>query len=58
MNEMARREALIGPILFEVAEQENQGINVEYSIAINEHLRGTVNYYTADQNLVVIEAKE
>ena len=55
---MARREALIGPILFEVAEQENQGINVEYSIAINEHLRGTVNYYTADQNLVVIEAKE
>ena len=58
VNEMARREALIGPILFEVAERSNQRINVEYSIAVNEHLRGTVDYYIAGQNLVVIEAKQ
>lgn len=58
VNEMARREALIGPILFEVAERANQRINVEYSIAVNEHLRGTLDYYIASQNLVVIEAKQ
>lgn len=58
VNEIARREALIGPILFEVAERSNQRINVEYSIAVNEHLRGTVDYYIASQNLVVIEAKQ
>jgi hypothetical protein len=34
VNEMARREALISPILFEVAELSNQRINVEYSIAV------------------------
>lgn len=58
VNEMARREALIGPILFEVAELANQRINVEYSISVSEHLRGTVDYYIAGQNLVVIEAKQ
>jgi hypothetical protein len=58
VNEMARREALIGPILFEVAELSNQRINVEYSIAVNEHLRGTVDYYIPSQNLVIVEAKQ
>jgi hypothetical protein len=58
VNEMARREALIGPLLFEVAEISNQRINVEYSIVVSEHLRGTVNYYIANQNLLVIEAKQ
>ncbi|NJM48322.1 MAG: hypothetical protein HC860_20880 [Alkalinema sp. RU_4_3] len=58
VNEMARREALIGPLLFEVAEISNQRINVEYSIVVSEHLRGTVDYYIANQNLLVIEAKQ
>ena len=58
VNETARREALISPILFEVAELTNQRINVEYSIAVNEHLRGTVDYYIASGNLVIIEAKQ
>jgi hypothetical protein len=58
VNEMARREALIGPLLFEVAEISNQRINVEYSIVVSEHLRGTVNYYIANHNLLVIEAKQ
>lgn len=58
VNEMARREALIGPILFEVAELTNQRINVEYSIVVSEHLRGTLDYYIASQNLVVIQAKQ
>jgi hypothetical protein len=58
VNETARREALISPILFEVAELTNQRINVEYSITVNEHLRGTVDYYIASANLVIIEAKQ
>ena len=58
VNEMARREALIGPILFEVAERSNQRINIEYPIAVNEHLHGTVDNYIAGRNLVVIEAKQ
>jgi hypothetical protein len=58
VNEMARREALIGPLLFEVVEISNQRINVEYSIVVSEHLRGTVDYYIANHNLLVIEAKQ
>jgi hypothetical protein len=31
---------------------------VEYSIVVSEHLRGTVDYYIANHNLLVIEAKQ
>jgi hypothetical protein len=58
VNETARREALISPILFEVADVTNQRINVEYSIAVNEHLKGTVDYFLPSHNLLVIEAKQ
>jgi hypothetical protein len=58
VNETARREALISPILFEVADLTNQRINVEYSIAVNEHLKGTVDYFLPSHNLLVIEAKQ
>lgn len=43
MNETARREALIAPILLEVTELSDRRIYIEYSIAVNEHLRGTVD---------------
>ncbi|MEH2071711.1 MAG: hypothetical protein V7K47_26760 [Nostoc sp.] len=59
VNETTRREALIGPILFEVCDLTNQRLNIEYSIAINDYLKGTLNYYiAAPQNLLVIEAKQ
>jgi hypothetical protein len=58
VNETARREALISPILFEVADLTNQRINVEYSIAVSEHLKGTVDYFLPSHNLLVIEAKQ
>ncbi|MDZ8187818.1 MAG: hypothetical protein RMX96_23580 [Nostoc sp. ChiSLP02] len=59
VNETARREALIGPILFEVCSLTNQRLNIEYSIAINDYLKGTLDYYiAAPQNLLVIEAKQ
>ena len=57
-NETARREALIAPILFEVAERTDRRIYVEYAIVVNEYLRGVVDYYIASHNLVVIEAKQ
>lgn len=59
VNETARREALISPILFEVCDLTNQRLNIEYSIAVNDYLKGTVGYYiAAPQNLLVIEAKQ
>lgn len=58
INETARREALIAPILFEVVDLSDRRIYVEYSIAVSEHLRGTVDYYIASNNLIVIEAKQ
>ncbi|PHJ64120.1 hypothetical protein VF14_22445 [Nostoc linckia z18] len=59
VNETARREALIGPILFEVCNLTNQRLNIEYSIAVNDYLKGTLDYYiAAPQNLLVIEAKQ
>lgn len=58
VNETARREALIAPILLEVAELSDRRIYIEYSIAVNEHLRGTVDYYISSQNLLIIEAKQ
>ncbi|BAY32725.1 hypothetical protein NIES2107_46150 [Nostoc carneum NIES-2107] len=45
VNETTRREALIGPILFEVCALTNQRLNIEYSIAVNEYLKGTLDYY-------------
>lgn len=58
VNETARREALIAPILFEVVDFTNHRIYIEYSIAVSEHLRGTVDYYIASHNLIVVEAKQ
>ncbi len=59
VNETARREALIGPILFEVCNLTNQRLNIQYFIAVNDYLKGTLDYYiAAPQNLLVIEAKQ
>ncbi|MBX9254928.1 hypothetical protein H1Q63_13390 [Desmonostoc muscorum CCALA 125] len=59
VNETARREALIGPILFQVCDLTNQRLNIEYFIAVNDYLKGTLDYYiAAPQNLLVIEAKQ
>ncbi|WP_071517931.1 hypothetical protein [Geitlerinema sp. PCC 9228] len=57
-NETARREALIAPILFEIIDLSDRSMYVEYTIAVNEHLRGTIDYYIASKNLIVIAAKQ
>jgi len=65
INETARREALIAPILFEIADLADRRIYIEYAIDIDEHLRGILDYYIASPdpndphyNLAIVEAKQ
>ncbi|TAF52292.1 MAG: hypothetical protein EAZ61_08520 [Oscillatoriales cyanobacterium] len=65
INETARREALIAPILFEIADLADRRIYLEYAIDVSEHLRGVLDYYIASpdgspahHNLAIIEAKQ
>jgi hypothetical protein len=57
-NEMARREFLIAPIVFDLARFLHVKVKVEFPIDVNSQLRGTLDYYLqAQQNLLIIEAK-
>ncbi|EDX86343.1 hypothetical protein S7335_4046 [Synechococcus sp. PCC 7335] len=58
MSEMARREALIAPILFAVCGHIEQELKIEYRVEVSPQLKGTLDYYIpSPQNLLVIEAK-
>jgi len=57
-SEAARREFLIAPVLFEIALLTKIKIRVEYSLKVNEQLKGTLDYFLEGKNnLLVIEAK-
>ncbi|MFN6515530.1 MAG: hypothetical protein RMY29_013690 [Nostoc sp. CreGUA01] len=57
--EIAIREMLISPILVEVCEQTQSILYIEYSVNVNEQLKGTFDYYLVSQNsLLVLEAKQ
>ena len=57
-TEMARREILISPILFEVCSLMNQKIKIEYAVNVSNWLRGNLDYLIqSDSQLLVIEAK-
>jgi hypothetical protein len=57
-SEAARREALIFPVLFEVAELTGAQMEIEYSVEVNSYLRGELDYLLrTQQNAVVVEAK-
>jgi hypothetical protein len=43
-TEVARREILISPILFEVCSLMNQKIKIEYAINVSNWLRGNLDY--------------
>lgn len=59
ISETAKREALIAPILFEVCDQTQNQLNIEYPINVSERLRGSFDYYvSAVNNLLVVEAKQ
>jgi hypothetical protein len=58
-SETARREVLISPILLEVATSIDARVNIEYSIEVNQYLKGELDYYLESiDSLLVIEAKK
>jgi hypothetical protein len=57
-SEAARREALIFPVLFEVAELTGAQMEIEYSVEVSRYLYGELDYLLrTGQNAVVVEAK-
>ncbi len=57
-SEAARREALIFPVLFEVAELTGAQMEIEYAVEVSRYLRGELDYLLrTTQNAVVVEAK-
>lgn len=58
-SEMARREFLIAPVLTDVLHYTQATLNVEYPVAVNNQLKGSLNYLLqSHQTFVVIEAKK
>jgi hypothetical protein len=57
-NETARRETLVSPILLEVIRYCQCQMRIEYSLTVNNWLKGNLDYLLQSTNtLVVIEAK-
>lgn len=58
-NETARREAIVAPILIELADLTDSRIDMEYPIKVDQYLKGDIDYLLrrGDQALLVIEAK-
>ncbi len=57
-NEAARREALVFPVLLEVARFCQCQIRIEYPLTVNNWLKGTLDYFLHRENsLLVVEAK-
>lgn len=57
-NEAARREALVFPVLLEVARFCQCQIRIEYSLIVNDWLKGNLDYLLRrNGDLLVIEAK-
>ena len=58
-SEAARRESLVFPILIYLCEQTHSRLKIEYSIEVNQYLRGTLDYYIQSaQDFLVVEAKQ
>ncbi|MEO0868002.1 MAG: hypothetical protein AAFY17_06045 [Cyanobacteria bacterium J06642_11] len=59
-SEAARREALIAPVLLEVADLTEAIVNIEYPVEVNQFLSGDLDYLLeADEHRVlVVEAKQ
>jgi hypothetical protein len=58
-SEAARREALVFPVIFEVAEITQAQIEIEYPVDVNQYLKGELDYYLrAQKQMLVVEAKQ
>lgn len=59
MNETARREAIIAPILIDAAIYAEAKVRIEYPIEVTPQLKGILDYYLKSQNnLLIVEAKD
>jgi hypothetical protein len=59
VSEISRREILVAPVLLEVCDQIQQRLNIEYTVRVNDWLKGSLNYYIpALEGLLVVEAKQ
>jgi hypothetical protein len=57
-SEMARREFLIAPVLIDLLHYTQATLNVEYPVAVNNQLKGSLDYLLQNhQTFLVIEAK-
>lgn len=57
-SEIARREALIFPVLKTVCKFTQTPLKIEYPVRVNNRLKGSFDYFIqASQSLLVIEAK-
>ena len=57
-SETARRETLVAPILFEVANHCQAQLRIEYPLSVSDWLKGNLDYLVrSSQSMVVIEAK-
>ena len=57
-NEAARRETLVSPIMLEVVRDCQCQMRIEYSLTVNNWLKGNFDYLLRSQNsLLVVEAK-
>lgn len=57
-SEIARREFLIAPVVMDLIHYTHVRVKVEYSLIVNEQLKGVLDYYLQSQNqLLIIEAK-
>lgn len=58
-SETARRETLVAPILLEVARFCQCQIRIEYPLAVNNWLKGNLDYFLHNHStLLVVEAKK
>jgi hypothetical protein len=58
INEAAKREFIIAPILMDIIDYTQTKIRVEFPLVVNNQLKGTLDYFLQSKNnLLVIEAK-
>ncbi|MCK5521666.1 MAG: hypothetical protein KAI83_00905 [Thiomargarita sp.] len=58
-SEMAKRDFMIAPLLWEIIRHVKAKINVEYPIEIDEKLGGILDYLIySEQEIIIIEAKK
>ena len=59
LEEKARREILISPVILNLIHYTKSELRIEYFIKVNEQLQGYLDYFLQkQQNLLVIEAKK